>query len=234
MIIYAIIPARSGSKGLPNKNIRRLNELPLIAYSIKFALKLGVDRVICSTDSEEYAEIARTLGGEVPFLRSAQAASDTAMEQDILRDLHAKFRECGLAQPDLLVWLRPTFPFRSLDDVKRCIDLLIADPELTAARTVCETEARLYRIEGNKLIPEFDDQGKSMIRRQEIGNRYRVYSTDVLRFPKNGAVSEDFLGRNVAAVVTSKMCGMDIDDVADFEIAEALLCHKPQLTHEYL
>ena len=234
MRIYAIIPARSGSKGLPNKNIRQLNGLPLFAYSIKFALKLGVQRVICSTDSESYAEIARTFGAEVPFLRSPFAASDTAMEQDILSDLHAKFQACGIAQPDLLVWLRPTFPFRNLADVIQCIDLLVADPQLTAARTVCESEARLYRIEAGRLIPEFDDHGKSMIRRQEIGERYRVYSTDVLRFPKDGSVSADFLGRNVAAVVTSKICGMDIDDLADFEIAEVLLLHNPHLTHEYL
>jgi CMP-N-acetylneuraminic acid synthetase len=205
-----------------------------MAYSIKFALKLNVDRVICSTDSEQYSAVARSFGADVPFLRSRTAASDTAMEQDILQDLHLKFQEHGIPQPDILVWLRPTFIFRSLADVKECIHLMARDPSLTAARTVCETEGRLYRVVNHKLLPDFDDHGKSMIRRQEIGTRYRVYSTDVIRFPKDGSVSADFLGRNVAAIVTSKLCGLDIDDITDFEIAEAILLHKPQLVHEYL
>ena len=69
MKIYAIVPARSGSRGLPDKNIKVLAGKPLIAYSIDFAKRLGVDRIFCSTDSKEYACIAKTHGAEVPFLR---------------------------------------------------------------------------------------------------------------------------------------------------------------------
>ena len=69
MKIYAIIPARSGSKGLPNKNIKDLNGKPLMTYSIDFAKKIGVDRIFCSTDSQQYAKIAEQYGAEVPFFK---------------------------------------------------------------------------------------------------------------------------------------------------------------------
>lgn len=232
MNIYAIIPARSGSKGLPDKNIREMNGHPLISYSIAFARQLGCQRVICSTDSPLYADIARAYGAEVPFLRSAFAAADTAMEEDILNDLAVQFKESGIEQPDILVWLRPTFVFRDLDAVKKCIEALIQNPEYTAARTVCESESRLYSVEESLLKPDFNDQGKSMIRRQSIGARYKVFSTDIIRF-KPDDIHDDFLGRHVFAEPVNKFCGLDIDDKDDFIIIETVAKAMPHLTAAY-
>jgi CMP-N-acetylneuraminic acid synthetase len=233
MKTYAIIPARSGSVGVKNKNIRPINGKPLMAYSIEFAKALGVDRVFCSTDSEEYASIAKQFGAEVPFLRSDYAASSTAMEQDILVDLYQKFEEHSIPQPDILVWLRPTFVFRSLTDVQKCIDQLLNDPSLTSSRTVCESEGRLYKVENDILVPSFDDFGKSMMRRQDFGDRYKVFSTDVFRADKRN-ITDDFLGRKVGAVVTNKLCGLDIDDEFDFQIVENVLKYNKELINEYI
>lgn len=231
--VYAIIPARSGSKGLPNKNIKLLNGVPLIAYSIKFAQQLGCDKVICSTDSEEYAAIAREAGAEVPFLRSAFAAADTAMEEDILNDLSVQFAENNIPFPDLIVWLRPTFVFRDLDAVKKCINALLESEEYSSARTVCESEARLYKLENSNLRPAFDDQGKSMMRRQDVGIHYKVFSTDVIRFdPTN--ITNDFLGRNVYGVAIDKFCGLDIDDGDDFKIIETIIKYNKEIINDYL
>lgn len=231
MIIYAIIPARSGSIGLPDKNIKPLVGKPLLAYTIEFAKKLGVQKIICSTDSIEYAEVARLYGAEVPFLRSLRASSSTAMEQDILEDLYTKFETHNITQPDLIVWLRPTFVFRNLCDVKTCIQLLLDNPDFTSARTICETESRLYSKEFNLLIPSFNNGGKSMIRRQDVGLRYKVFSTDVIRsHDKN--ISDNFLGDNVAAVITNKLCGLDIDDEMDFKIVESIILHNQKLIDE--
>ena len=84
--IVALIPARSGSKGVSNKNIRPLAGFPLIAYSIKAALKSKlIDRVIVSTDSEEYAEIAREYGAEVPFLRPSELSGDIATDKQFFK-----------------------------------------------------------------------------------------------------------------------------------------------------
>lgn len=232
-IIYAIVPARSGSKGLPNKNIKSLAGVPLMAYSIAFARQLPVDRVLCSTDSEEYAEIAREYGAEVPFLRSKQAASDHAMEEDILVDFSEKFKLHNLPNPDILVWLRPTFIFRDLEATRRCIDLLVDDPTINSTRTIAAAERRLYHHENGYLKPSFDDQGKSMIRRQDIGDFYKVYSTDVFRFdPQN--IDNHFLGSKIVGVEIGKVCGMDIDDEVDFLLAEALLKSDYSLVEKYV
>lgn len=203
----------------------------MIAYSIEFAKKLNVDRVFCSTDSEEYASIAKQFGAEVPFLRSDEASSSTAMEQDILKDLYAKFELNAIEQPDLLVWLRPTFVFRNEQDVRKCIQLLIDNPSFTAARTVCESESRLYTLEDDLLVPSFEDGGKSMIRRQDIGVKYKVFSTDIIR-SSNKYTGDDFLGNHVAAVATNKLCGLDIDDEMDFKIVESIVLNNQDLIHE--
>lgn len=231
MKIYAIIPARSGSKGLPNKNIKDLNGKPLMTYSIDFAKKIGVDRIFCSTDSQQYAKIAEQYGAEVPFLRSEKASSSDAMEQDVLKDLYASFNKHNIQQPDIIVWLRPTFVFRNHKDVMNCIQCIIDDPSLTSARTVCPSESRLYKLNDNILQPTFGDHGKSMIRRQDIEYTYKVYSTDVFRSNKEN-VSDSFLGDKVAGIVTNKLCGLDIDDEFDFKIVESILKHNKTIVDE--
>lgn len=234
MLIYAIIPARSGSKGLPDKNIKEINGKPLIAYSIDFAKSLSsVSRVFCSTDSDKYAEIAKAYGAEVPFLRSDVAASDTAMEQDILIDLKDKFKACGIEEPDLVVWLRPTFVFRDRDSVEEAIKVLSLDENYTSARTVVPAESRLYTIESNTLVPTFEDYGKSMIRRQNTVDTYSVFSTDIIRF-KGKHIDDCFLGDKVYPVVVSKLCGLDIDDLFDFELVKSIVEKKDGKNYESL
>lgn len=223
MLVYAIVPARSGSKGLPDKNIKKINGKPLISYSIDFAKSLpSVSRVFCSTDSEKYADIARSYGAEVPFLRSSEASSDTAMEQDILKDLQTKFRAYNIDEPDLVVWLRPTFVFRDRSSVEEAVRILSSDETYTSARTVVPSENRLYKIENNVLVPTFQDYGMSMIRRQNMIDAYSVFSTDVIRF-KDKKFDEQFLGNKVYPVIVSKLCGLDIDDRFDFELVKAIV-----------
>lgn len=234
MKVYAIIPARSGSKGLPNKNIKKLAGKELMAYSIEFALKLKcVDKVICSTDSEKYAEIAIKYGAEVPFLRSGFASSDTAMEADILQDLDNNFSKFGIPKPNIIVWLRPTFVFRDRQAVELCVDRLITDDELSSCRIICEAESRLYVTHEDLLSPHFDDYGCSMVRRQDVQKAYKVFSTDVFRFDP-GKINSNFLGDRVGFVTTNKICGLDIDDIIDFYIVELLILHKEELVREYM
>jgi CMP-N,N'-diacetyllegionaminic acid synthase len=223
MKTYAIIAARAGSKGLPGKNIKPLNGVPLMAYSIAFAKKINVDRIICSTDSEDYADIARKHGAEVPFLRSSEAAGDKAMEEHVLADLYDKFDQYKIDIPDLIVWLRPTFVFRSVEIVNRCIQRMQDDSDLTSCRTVCDAESRLYVDDNGILKPIFDDKGgRSMIRRQELPTAYKVFSTDVIRANKRDC-SPYFLGNRVGYEVIPKICGFDIDDEFDWNFVETII-----------
>jgi CMP-N,N'-diacetyllegionaminic acid synthase len=231
MKVYAIIPARSGSKGLPDKNIRKLCGHNLIGYSIAFARNLGVDKVICSTDSSHYAEIAIKYGAEVPFLRSSWAAGDKAMEQDILKDIHDKFITENIPIPDLIVWLRPTFVYRDAASVKECIKKMVNFPNLTACRVVVSAESRLYRINDGILEANFPTNGDSMVRRQDVGTAYRVFCTDVFR---GGKYCSDFLGNKVGSVVADKICGIDIDDEFDFSVAEAVMRNMGSAIKPYL
>ena len=104
----AIIPARSGSKGLPDKNIRLLGGKPLLAYTIEAAIQSGCfDTVHVSTDSEHYAEIARQYGADVPFLRSAALATDTASTWDAVREALCRYAELGKTF-DTMMLMQPT------------------------------------------------------------------------------------------------------------------------------
>lgn len=229
--IWAVVAARSGSKGLPGKNIRMLAGKPLIAHAIDFANKSGLfDRVLLSTDSEEYAEIGRKYGAWVPFLRGLNAAQDNSMEEDVLEDLDAKLKQHAISPPEVIVWIRPTFPFRRIEDLRLALSKL---DELTdSVRLVTEGEPRLYEIRDDYLIPQFEDGGRSMIRRQEFPTSYKVFHTDIFWY-KNISKGRKFLGDKVKAVNIHKLCAMDVDGVEDFELIEALIASSSSLVKKF-
>lgn len=234
MKVYAIVPARSGSTGFKNKNIQLINDKPLLAYSIEFAKKLNCDKVICSTDSSEYSEIAKKYGAEVPFLRSEFASNDTAMEEHILFDLYNKFLDFKIDIPDILIWLRPTFVFRDIDVINYGLQLIQSSSEIDSVRTICESESRLYSIDENNILkPEFDDYGKSMIRRQDAGTRYKVFSTDIFRFNKEN-LNDKFLGKKIIGLPINKICGLDIDDEFDFMLVKNLIESNNKFIQKYI
>lgn len=229
--IWAVIAARSGSKGLPGKNIRLLAGKPLIAHAIDFALKSDVfERVLLSTDSNEYAHIGRNYGAWVPFLRGSHAAQDNSMEEDILKDLDEKLRANKINPPDIIVWLRPTFPFRSIDDLK--VGLSKLDQSVDSVRLVTEGEPRLYEMQNDYLVPRFDDGGRSMVRRQEFPATYKVFHTDIFWY-RNIVKYKKFLGDKVRAVQIHKICSMDVDGIDDFEMIEALISSNYGLIRIY-
>ena len=116
----AIIPARSGSKGVRDKNIRNLCGKPLMAYTIEAALESGeFDEVMVSTDSEHYAEIARKYGASVPFLRSAKTASDSASSWDMVDEVLNCYAMLGKSF-DTFCLLQPTSPLRDKKDIQGC------------------------------------------------------------------------------------------------------------------
>lgn len=229
--IWAVVPARSGSKGLPGKNIRLLAGKPLIAHAIAFAQATGVfEQILLSTDSEVYARIGRDYGAWVPFLRGTRAAQDDSMEEHVLADLEEKLRTHGISPPDILVWLRPTFPFRSVEDLKAALAQL--DDTVDSVRLVTEGEPRLYEICDGILRPRFDDRGRSMIRRQEFPSTYKVFHTDLFWY-RNLAWGPRFLGDRIRAVSVHKICSMDVDGIQDFDMIEALMATNIQLIRDY-
>ena len=124
--ILALIPARGGSKGIPRKNIIGLCGRPLIGYTIEAGLKSRyIDTVMVSTDDREIAEVSRACGAEVPFLRPAELASDTAKTIDAVLHAVRTLREAGKAF-DVLVLLQPTEPLRTAEDIDAALEKYFA------------------------------------------------------------------------------------------------------------
>ena len=135
MNIVAIIPARSGSKSIKDKNITLYKGKPLIYYSIKTALKSKyINRVIVSTDSNKYKKISKRFGAEVPFLRPKKYSSDNSVDYDYI--LHAsKFLIKNKYYPDLIILLRPTTPNRIIKVVDTGINFFI---KILRNMTLCD------------------------------------------------------------------------------------------------
>lgn len=118
-----MIPARGGSKRLPGKNIRHLAGKPLIAWTITEANKSKLDHIIVSTDSPEIAEVSKKWGGDVPFLRPSELATDTAKSVDVM--IHAaKWADEYMGRPDYIFLLQPTSPTRKAEDINQAVDEL--------------------------------------------------------------------------------------------------------------
>jgi CMP-N-acetylneuraminic acid synthetase len=145
----AIIPARSGSKGLEKKNIRILGGKPLVAWSIEAALACpNIHRVVVSTDSEEFAEISRKWGADVPFLRPSHLSNDSAKVEDAM--LHAiKWIEKHEARSyEIVVLLQTTDVFRNKNIVDEVVSALVEDPSLDTAFAATPDFKNYWRAEG--------------------------------------------------------------------------------------
>lgn len=135
--VLAVIPARSGSKSIPHKNICAVAGKPLLAWTIEHAAaSKRITRIIVSTDSPEYAQIARQHGGETPFLRPIALAQDDTPDLPVFRHALQWLQENECYLPDACVHLRPTCPIRDPKMIDEMVDILFADPTLDSVRTV--------------------------------------------------------------------------------------------------
>lgn len=228
---YALIPARSGSKGLPDKNILPIDGHPLLAYSAAFAGCIPVERIILTTDSQRYADIGRAYGAEAPALRGARASSDTAMEEDILADLAAALPALGIPLPDVWVWLKPTCPFRDPGAVAEAIAVLRDRPDIDSVRIVSEADARLHRIDEDgflgPLLPGWDP-ARSKMRRSEFPRVFQPFNLEVFRHAGWAARGSLFMGRRIHPIIRPRITGLDVDDRDGFEIIRALIEARPR------
>ena len=159
MEILCLIPARSGSKGVPHKNIRELAGKPLIAWSIEQAKQSKHKmRIIVSTDSEEYCEIAKRYGAETPFLRPKEISQDLSTDLEFIEHALGELKKENYF-PDFIVQLRPTYPTRTVKNLDETIDIFIENRDkYDSLRTVISFEKspyKMYRIENNILEPLF-------------------------------------------------------------------------------
>tara|TARA_X000000368_G_scaffold89332_1_gene68155 strand:+ start:569 stop:1324 length:756 start_codon:yes stop_codon:yes gene_type:complete len=132
----AIIPARSGSKSIKDKNLALLGGYPLLAYSIAIAkLSPSIDRVIVSTDSKKYADLAKQFGAEVPFMRPEHLSLDHSTDYDFMSHAINWFDANETNTPEYWIHLRPTTPLRDISVIEQALDLIGKSSTSTALRS---------------------------------------------------------------------------------------------------
>lgn len=218
----AIIPARSGSKGLPNKNIKHLDKKPLINYSIEAALQSAVfDEVMVSTDSEKYAEIAVSAGAKVPFLRSEVNSSDQASSWDVVREILKEYRE-RMQTYDTVCLLQPTSPLRIADDIVQAYEMY-KNKKANAVIGVCEVDHSPLWTNTLTDTLSMDNflQKDSILPRQKLDLYYRIngaiyiVNTRCVERKKN-------IFNNSFAYIMPRERSVDIDTELDFLLAETI------------
>lgn len=220
----AIIPARSGSKGLKDKNIKLLQGKPLLVHTLEAALKTELfDCVHVSTDSEEYAEIAKKNGADVPFLRDGTYASDTADTWDAVRFVMEQYRKRG-QEFSTVTLLQPTSPLRDAEDIRLAFGVFEAR-QADSVISVCSAEhsPRLMNHlgESDSLNGFFDCRAD--VRRQAEGEYYRINGAIYIQKTEILMQKRNLYGEKSYAYVMEKSHSIDIDDAYDFFMAEAIL-----------
>lgn len=219
--ILAVIPARSGSKSVKNKNIRKINGKPMLAYSIEHAKNSKyINRIIVTTDSEEYAAIAREYGAETPFIRPAEFATDTALDIDVFRHALTWLKEKEAYEPDVIVQLRPTDPFRDSEDIDRMIEIMLDDESVDAVRSIKENEVVPHKMwylkQDGTIEPILKDipEAYNMPRQELPKTYYQNGNVDLLR-PSNIWKYNSMTGRKIKGYVMQEM--YDVDTEKDFD-----------------
>ena len=221
----AVIPARSGSKGLKDKNIKLLNGKPLIWYSIQAAISSGCfHEVMVSTDSEKYAEIARECGASVPFLRSDEMSTDKASSWGTVQEVLDNFKDLG-KEFDTVMLLQPTSPLRTSEDIKNAFAIL-EEKNADSVVGVCEMDhSPLWSnvLPENRCLDGFiRPEVKESSGRQSLPTYYRIngaiYLTKVTE-----ALGTNLYSDSGYAYIMEQAKSIDIDTELDFKMAEFLI-----------
>lgn len=225
--ILAIIPARAGSKRIPNKNKKNFLGKPLIAYTIEQALKCPIiDRIIVDTDSPEIAVIARRYGAEVPFLRPAKFANDKAKVIDSILHLLGRLKKEQNYNPTHIMILQTTSPLRELKDIDDCWNLM-KKSGATTVLTVCSTHPRLYYMDAKQNIILANGSEKQSTNMQAWRPAYILNGCFVYIVKTSALLKEKrIITKNAKAVICDKWRSVDLDERGDWALAELLYKNK--------
>ncbi len=223
--MIAIITARGGSKGLPGKNIRLMNGKPLIAYTIEAALRAkNVGRVIVSTDDKDIADVSKNFGAEIPFMRPAELATDTAGSIDVFRYTFERLeREEGIRIDNFLA-LQPTNPLRTAQHIDEAINLFY-EKKANAVVGYCREAHPVFwhkHINEDGKVTDIFEENYYNISRQEIKTSYYPNGS-IFILNKEYVLKNDDFSLDCYAYVMDRKFSVDIDTIEDFKYAEFLM-----------
>lgn len=224
----ALIPARSASKRVIDKNVRRLGDHPLMAYTIQAAIASQVfDEVVVSTDSDSYAAIARHYGADVPWLRPAQYATSTSPDIEWIVDTLGRLREQGRTF-DCFSILRPTSPFRQPETIRRAWQAFTAEDGVDSLRAVEEVKqhpGKMWVVRGRRmypLMPLTREDGTPWHSSQmaSLPTFYVQNASLEIAWARVALEDNTISGTVVVPFLTSAMEGFDINDMEDWWYAQ--------------
>lgn len=225
--VLALIPARSGSKGLPGKNIMPIAGKPLITWSIEHArASKYVDDVVVSTNSRQIGDVAVAAGARMPFLRPDALATDEASSIDVvlhaldaLADTNANF--------DIVVLLEPTSPLREASDIDGALDRLVsvADAECIVGIAAAETmhPAFLFRTDKKEFLVPYGERAPNAVRRQDLESLYFIEGTVYASFVSALRERRAFYHERTIGWPVARYKSLEIDELPDLLASEALL-----------
>jgi len=220
--ILGVITARGGSKGIPGKNIKSLCGKPLIVYTLEAAQgSKYLTQTIISTDNQDIADVAKKYGGNVPFLRPEELATDGSSSMSVIQHLLQKLKESRETY-DFLMILQPTSPLRTSKDIDECIKLIVdtnADSVMSMVQITDFSAKKNKKIKEGVILPFFEAEGPQSGRRQDENPAYirncAIYLTKT-QLIENG----DLFGKISRAYVMPQERSIDINNPVDFELAE--------------
>ena len=229
--VIGIVPARSGSKGVPGKNVRELCGKPLMAWSIEAGLASKyIDVLIVSTDSEEIASIARNYGASTPFIRPPALATDEATSIDVIKH-SLEYYSSNLGRSFFYtVLLEPTSPQRDFSDIDGALEALVNNSKAVSIVGISKTEAQnpafLVKINDDLTLTGHLNSGLKLTRRQEIED---IYFLDGSIYISESAILIErmtFYHEETIGYLFPKWKSLEIDDEDDFIMVEALMAQK--------
>ena len=228
MRILFMLPARSGSKGVKDKNIKKLNGKPLMYYAIQAILssKIFIENdcyVMLNTDSKEYADIAESIGANVPFIRNKQLADDNSIISDVIKDTICFFERKNI-EFDLFAMIQVTSPLITKDDIDNAIQMFIEDNELDTINSVTESEVMplwCNTLDEDLSMENFISDDIRKMNRQQLPKYYRITGAIRVSRWKQFVNNEfDWYKGKVKAFIMDNSHSIDIDTIEDFELAE--------------
>ena len=230
-LTIAVVPARAGSKGVKNKNLRPVMGRPLVAHSIECGLACpSVDHVVLSTDGEEIARVGLECGAEAPFLRPAELAEDTSAMLPVMQHAVEACEQLYQKPIDTLVLLHPTSPLRTVEDVEQCISLLRAGDcdAVISARPARRNPYFNMMVQDGQYARLVIRSGERVGRRQDAPSVYDL-DTSVWAYSRRALMEERArIPEKTKIYVIPEERSIDLDTEFDFESLEALLAHRQQ------
>ena len=223
--ILAIIPARSGSKGLPGKNIKLLNGIPLIGHAGNISNACDfISKTIISTDSQHYKELALKYKIEAPFLRPAFLSGDLISDIEVLSHALIESERIYDQQFDIVIMLQPTSPFRSVEVIQNTVNKLIEN-NLDAVWTVSEIDKKFNPLKqlniNDGILSLYDQAGKNIIARQQLKPTF-IRNGQCYTFTRKALLKDQTIFPSKTGYIITPNYP-NIDTLDDFKSAEKML-----------